>query len=261
MEFLLYPALGVVAGLAAGLLGVGGGLIIVPVLIYGFTGLGFAPESLTHMAVGTSLATIILTSSGSIYQHNKQGNVLWPVLRWFAFGLIIGALLGAKIADLINGRVLQIMFGVFAIVVAIQMVFGLRPKPSRGIPGKLGLVSAGVGIGSASAIFGIGGGSFSVPFLVWCNQEMKKAVGTSAAGGFPIAFAGALGFVITGWQNETLPSYSLGYVYLPALAGIAVTSIIFARVGAHWAHRLHPATLKKIFAILSVTIGIKLIIG
>lgn len=261
LEFLLYPLLGIFAGLTAGLLGVGGGIIIVPVLIYSFTALGFSSDVLTHMAVGTSLATIIITSAGSVYQHHRKGAVLWPILVWFAVGLVIGALGGAKLADLLRGRVLQILFGVFALVIAWQMLMGFKPKPSRSVPGKSGLTLAGVLIGCVSAIFGIGGGSLSVPFLTWCNIRMQEAVGTSSAAGMPIAVAGALGFLITGWQHPALPPHSVGYVYLPALVGIAVTSVIFAQLGARWAHRLPAATLKKIFAVLLAVVGGKLLAG
>ena len=260
-EYLLYPLLGVFAGLAAGLLGVGGGIIIVPVLIYSFTALGFSGEVLTHMAVGTSLATIIITSAGSVYQHHKKGAVKWSVLLWFAVGLTMGALFGAKIADLMRGRVLQILFGVFALVIAFQMLKGFKPKPSRALPGKGGLTIGGVLIGAVSAIFGIGGGSLSVPFFTWCNMKMQDAVGTSSAGGMPIAMAGALGFVWTGWQHPALPPFSVGYVYVPALLGIAVTSVIFAQIGARLAHRLPAATLKKIFAVLLMVVGVKLLLG
>jgi len=261
LEFLLYPLLGIFAGLTAGLLGVGGGIIIVPVLIYSFTALGFSADVLTHMAVGTSLATIIITSAGSVYQHHRKGAVLWPILVWFSVGLVLGALGGAKVADLLRGRVLQILFGVFALVIAWQMLMGLKPKPTRGVPGKAGLTVAGVIIGCVSAIFGIGGGSLSVPFLTWCNIRMQEAVGTSSAAGMPIAVAGALGFVITGWQHPALPPHSIGYVYLPALLGIAITSVIFAQLGARWAHRLPAATLKKIFAVLLAVVGGKLLAG
>ena len=261
LEFLLYPLLGVFAGLSAGLLGVGGGVIIVPVLIYSFTALGFSSEVLTHMAVGTSLATIIVTSAGSVFQHHRKGAVLWSVLTWFTLGLVVGALLGAKVADLLHGRVLQILFGAFALVIAAQMIIGKQPKAGRTLPGRTGLTGVGVLIGAVSAIFGIGGGSLSVPFFTWCNMKMQNAVGTSSAGGMPIAVAGASGFVWTGWQHPQLPEFSIGYVYLPALGGIALTSVLFSQIGARWAHRLPAATLKKIFAILLVVVGVKLLFG
>jgi len=261
VELLIYPVLGIVAGLAAGLLGVGGGLIIVPVLIYAFTSQGFSPEVLTHMAVGTALATMIVTSSGSAYQHHRNGAVVWSVFLWFAVGLSAGALLGAKLADLLHGRILQILLGCFAILLALQMAAGKKAKPSRALPGKPGLVLAGGIIGSISAIFGIGGGSLSVPFFSWCNMKMQQAVATSAAGGLPIAVAGSAGFIYTGWNEAGLPPHSVGYIYIPALIGIAITSVVFSQIGAHWAHRLPAATLKKIFAALLVVVGIKLVIG
>lgn len=260
-EFLLYPLLGVFAGLTAGLLGVGGGIIVVPVLIYSFSALGFSPEVLTHMAVGTSLATIIITSAGSVYQHHRKGAVLWPVLTWFALGLVAGALLGAKVADLLHGRILQILFGAFAIIIALQMLKGAQPKPSRTLPAKPGITAVGVLIGAISSIFGIGGGSLSVPFFTWCNMKMQQAVGTSSAAGMPIALAGAAGFVWTGWHHPQLPEHSLGYVYLPALLGVAVTSILFSQLGARWAHRIPAVTLKKIFAALLAIVGAKLLYG
>lgn len=261
LEFLLYPLLGVFAGLSAGLLGVGGGIIVVPVLIYSFTALGFSQEVLTHMAVGTSLATIIVTSTGSIYQHHRKGAVLWSVLTWFTLGLVAGALLGAKLADLLQGRVLQVLFGAFALVIAAQMIKGKTPKASRTLPGRAGLTGVGVLIGAVSAIFGIGGGSLSVPFFSWCNMKMQDAVGTSSAGGMPIAMAGAAGFVWTGWHHPQLPEMSVGYIYLPALLGIALTSVLFSQIGARWAHRLPAATLKKIFALLLAVVGVKLLFG
>ncbi len=261
MQFLIYPAVGVFAGLAAGLLGVGGGLIIVPVLIYAFTLQGFSPEVLTHLSVGTALATMIVTSSGSIYQHHKKGAVLWPVFLWFAVGLSMGALLGAKLADLLQGRWLQMLLGGFAILIALQMAVDKKPKPSRALPGKAGLALAGGIIGTLSAIFGIGGGSLSVPFFTWCNMKMQQAVATSAAGGLPIAIAGSAGFVLNGLDEAALPPSSVGYVYLPALVGIAITSVVFSQIGAHWAHKLPATTLKKIFAGLLVIVGLKLLIG
>ena len=261
IELLIFPALGVVAGLIAGLLGLGGGIVVVPVLIFTFALLGFSATVATHMAVGTSLATIIITSFGSVRQHHAKGAVRWDVFRFLAVGLVIGALAGAEVADWMNGRLLQILFGAFAILIAVQMVAGFKPHPARDVPGAIGLGGAGIGIGLASAIFGIGGGSLTVPYLTWCNVRMQQAVGTSSAAGMPIAIAGALGFVIAGWDAQPLPEYSLGYVYLPALLGIGVTSVIFAQVGASFAHRLPAQTLKKCFGVILVLVGIKLIVG
>ena len=261
VELFIFPLLGVAAGLIAGLLGLGGGIIVVPVLIFTFDLLNIADNVATHMAVGTSLATIVITSFGSVRQHHAKGAVRWDIFRYLAIGLVIGALAGAEVADWMDGRVLQMLFGIFAIAIALQMVAGFRPNPGRDVPGRFGLGVAGVVIGLASAIFGIGGGSLTVPYLTWCNLKMQHAVGTSSAGGMPIAIAGALGFVLAGWDAQQLPPYSVGYVYLPALLGIGITSVIFAQVGARFAHRIPAQTLKKCFGVILVLVGIKLILG
>lgn len=260
MEFLLYLLLGAAAGVLAGLFGVGGGIIIVPVLVFSFTAQGFDPAILTHMAVGTSLATIIFTSINSVLEHQRKGAVLWPVFTWMALGILLGAGLGALTASTIQGPMLQKIIGVFAIIVAIQMAFGLKPKASRAVPGKPGLTIAGVVIGWASAIFGIGGGSLTVPFLTWRSVPMQRAVATSSACGLPIAAASALSFMVLGWHEASLPAWSLGFVYLPALAGIAITSMFFARFGVRLAHRLSPIVLKRLFALLLVCVGVTFLV-
>ena len=255
MEFALYLLLGSLAGVLAGLFGVGGGIIIVPVLVFSFTAQGFAPEVLTHLAVGTSLATIVFTSINSIREHHRRGAVQWPLFRWLAPGILAGAAVGGATAALINGPILQKIIGVFAICVAIQLALNLTPKNPRPLPGKPELIAAGGVIGWASAIFGIGCGSVTVPFLVWRSVPMQQAVATSAACGFPIAFAGALVFIATGWHDTQVPEWSLGFVYLPALLGIAITSVFFARFGAKLAHKLSPVLLKRLFALLLVVVG------
>lgn len=260
MELLLYLMLGAAAGVMAGLFGVGGGLIIVPVLVASFAAHGFAPEVLTHLAVGTSLATIIFTSINSVREHHLKGAVRWSVFVWMAVGILLGAALGALTASKIQGPLLQKIIGVFAISVALQMTLGLKPKASRAVPGKPGLTVAGVVIGWASAIFGIGGGSLSVPFLMWRSVPMQQAVATSSACGLPIALAGAISFMWIGWNEPQLPQWSAGFVYLPALAGIAVSSMFFARVGARLAHRLSPLVLKRLFALLLFCVGLNFLI-
>ncbi|MBI7216815.1 sulfite exporter TauE/SafE family protein [Pseudomonas aeruginosa] len=256
MEFLLYIVLGACAGVLAGLFGVGGGLIIVPALVFSFTAHGFGGDVLTQMAVGTSLATIVFTSINSILEHHRRGAVRWPVFVWMTLGILIGSALGALTAAQIKGPLLQKIIGVFAILVALQMVLDLKPKGSREVPGKGGLTLAGAVIGWASAIFGIGGGSLTVPFLSWRSVPMQQAVATSSACGLPIAISGALSFIAVGWHNPQLPEWSLGYVYLPALVGIAATSMLFARFGARLAHRLSPRVLKRLFALLLFSVGI-----
>jgi hypothetical protein len=260
MEFPLYLILGGFAGVLAGLFGVGGGIIIVPVLVLSFTAQGFSPDVLTHLAVGTSLATIVFTSINSILAHHRKGAVRWPIVLWMTVGILVGTAVGTLTAAAIQGPVLLKIIGVFAIVMAIQMGLNLKPKASREVPGKPGLTLAGGVIGWASAIFGIGGGSLTVPFLSWRSVPMQQAVATSAACGLPIAIVGALSFMLVGWNEAQLPQWSLGFVYLPAMAGIAITSMFFARIGANLAHRLSPLVLKRLFALLLLGVGINFLI-
>ncbi|GFM80753.1 UPF0721 transmembrane protein [Pseudomonas cichorii] len=260
MEFVLYLALGACAGVLAGLFGVGGGIIIVPVLVLSFGLQGFDASVLTHLAVGTSLATIVFTSINSVRAHHSMGAVRWPIFAWLTVGILVGAGLGSLTASYIAGPYLQKIIGVFALLVALQMALDLRPKASRSVPGKPGLAAAGVVIGWASAIFGIGGGSLTVPFLTWRSVSMQQAVATSAACGFPIALASAISFMILGWHDPLLPPHSLGFVYLPALLGIAVTSMFFARFGARLAHKLSPRLLKRLFAALLLCVGTSFLI-
>ncbi|QSP96184.1 sulfite exporter TauE/SafE family protein [Marinobacter salinisoli] len=256
-----YLALGALAGTLAGLFGIGGGLIIVPVLIFSFGIQGVSPEVAAHLAVGTSLATIVFTSISSIRSHHSRGAVRWDVFRPMAVGIVMGAILGAWTASLLSGPVLELVIGVFVILVAIKMLLGAEPKPGRDVPGSTGLATAGGGIGWASAIFGIGGGTLTVPFLSWCNVRMQSAVGTSAACGLPIAVAGALGNVGTGWNHAALPEYSLGFIYLPAMLGIIATSVVFAKVGAALAHRLNAQVLKRVFAVFLMVVGLRFLLS
>lgn len=260
MELLLYLLLGAAAGVLAGMFGVGGGIIIVPVLVLSFTAQGFEPAVLTHLAVGTSLATIIFTSINAVLEHQRKGAVRWPVFAWMTLGILLGAAFGAATAAAIQGPLLQKIIGVFAIVIAVQMAFELKPKASRTVPGKAGLTAAGGVIGWASAIFGIGGGSLTVPFLTWRSVPMQQAVATSSACGLPIALASALAFIWLGWDKPALPEWSLGFVYLPAMLGIAITSMFFARFGARLAHKLSPRLLKRLFALLLFAVGVNFLI-
>lgn len=261
MTLLLYLALGAAAGTLAGLFGIGGGLIIVPTLILTFSAQGIAPEVLTHLAVGTSLATIVVTSISSVKAHHEKGAVRWDWFAPIAIGIVVGSALGVKTAAMMSGPLLQKAIGVFAIIIAIQMGLGLKPRASRTIPEKPGLIGAGGVIGWASAIFGIGGGSLTVPFLSWCNAQMQAAVATSAAVGLPIAVVGALVNIQEGWNNPLLPEWATGYVYWPAFIGIVSMSVIFAKFGAKLAHRLPSDTLKRIFAVLLLIVGARFLLS
>jgi uncharacterized membrane protein YfcA len=251
----IYLILGACAGLVAGLFGIGGGLIIVPVLVLSFELQGMSPEVLTHVAVGTSLATIVVTSLSSVRTHHLKQGVRWELFKPMAVGIVIGAVVGVKMAGQLSGPTLQLLIGCFAIVIAIQMGLGLKPKPHRQVPGPLGLGVAGSLIGTGSALFGIGGGSMTTPYLSWCNVRIRHAIGTSAACGLPISIAGATMNIEQGWSHPELMPWSLGYVYLPAFIGIVLTSAIFARYGAQLAHRLPEKVLKRAFAVLLLAVG------
>lgn len=258
---LLYLMLGAFAGIMAGMLGVGGGLIIVPVLVWIFHHQQVSDAVIMHLAIGSSLATIVVTSISSIRAHHRRGAVLWPVFWRLTPGIVVGAWVGAAIADALPSAILSKVFAIFVLTVAAQMGFGAKPAPHRELPGTVGMAAAGGMIGAVSAIVGIGGGSLTVPFLTWCNTAIRQAVATSAACGLPIALAGALGFIVTGLNTPNLPAWSLGYVYSPALLGIAVTSMLLAPLGARLAHTLPTDVLKKVFAVFLAIIGTRMLLS
>lgn len=243
-----YVVLGVFAGVIAGLLGVGGGLIIVPILVSLFVLQGFPSPVIMQLAVGTSLATIVFTSLSSMRAHHRRGAVNWPVMAQLSMGIVVGAWLGGVLAEWMGGLLLAALFGLFELTVAGQMAFGRPPAPHRVTPGRLRNVVAGVVIGAVSALLGIGGGTLTVPYLVWHNVDVRQAVGTSSACGLPIALIGALGFVLVGWNVGALPPGSTGYVYWPAVIAISIASVASAPLGARLAHRLQQKNLKMVFA-------------
>lgn len=260
--FISYIGLGVIAGFVAGLLGVGGGLIIVPALILIFQSNHFNHNIIVHLAIGTSLATIIFTSLSSIYAHHfTHKAVRWDIVKKLTPGIIVGALFGAIIADYISAKILQQFFGFFELFVAFQMALNIKPHASRSLPGYKGIITAGTGIGTISSIVGIGGGTLTVPFLVWCNVKMQQAVATSSACGLPIAVAGCVGFVLTGWNESNLPEHSLGYVYWPAFITIVISSMLLAPLGAWLAHRLSAAKLKRYFSLVLFILGLKMLLS
>ena len=258
--WLLYLALGAFAGILAGLLGVGGGLVIVPLLTFIFTSQGLPPEHILHLALGTSLASIMFTSVSSLRAHHGRGAVNWAVVRNITPGIMVGTFSGSWVAAQLSTDVLKIFFVVFQYYVATQMLLDIKPKPHRQLPGAVALSGVGVMIGGVSSLVGIGGGSMSVPFMVWCNVAMRTAIGTSAAIGFPIALAGAAGYLVNGLSAQ-LPPHSIGFIYLPALLGIAAASVLTAPLGARLAHSLPIDKLKKAFALLLLVMGTKLLLS
>ena len=258
VEWAAYIGLGLFAGFVAGLLGVGGGLIIVPVLSFVFAAHHFSDAYLLHLALGTSLASIVFTSISSFRAHHAHGAVNWKIWRQVTPGIVTGTLLGSVLAAHLSTHFLKVFFVIFLFYVGTQMILDIKPKAARELPGRPGMFGAGNVIGVVSSLVGIGGGTLSVPFMTWCNVKLHDAIGTSAAIGFPIAVAGAAGYVANGLRVDGLPPYSLGFVYLPALAAIAVASILTAPLGAKLAHRLPVKKLKKIFAILLYTLGMRM---
>jgi hypothetical protein len=257
-----YVVLGAVAGVLAGLLGIGGGLVIVPFLTFMFTAQGFAPDYIVHMALGTSLASIIFTSMSSVMAHHKRGAVVWPVVFRITPGIIAGSLFGTVVAAQLSSAVLKGFFSAFLYYVATQMLIGIKPKPSRSTPKTAGMFAAGGTIGIFSSLAGIGGGTLTVPFLVWCNTIMHKAIGTAAAVGFPIAIAGTAGYIANGLSvAEALPGHTLGFIHLTALASIVAASVLTAPIGAWLAHRLPVDKLKKIFAFLLFLLATRMLVS
>lgn len=255
----LYVALGAAAGTLAGLFGIGGGAIIVPALFLAFQATGVEASLAMHLALGTSLASIIVTAVSSVRSHHRLGNVAWPLVAWMAVGLVGGTALGSVVAARLDGTVLRYGFVAFLGLVALQMMTGWRPQVrEKAPPISPVLVGAGSVIGFASALFGIGGGTMSVPFFAWCGLEMKRAVGSSAACGFPIALIGGAGYAVAGASHPGLPAYSVGYVYLPACLGIVAASAPFAHLGAKLASRLSEVWLRRAFAAFVLVIAFKL---
>ncbi|GFM32877.1 sulfite exporter TauE/SafE family protein [Desulfovibrio subterraneus] len=258
---ILYLALGAVAGILAGLLGIGGGLVIVPMLHFAFQWQGLPVEHQMHMALGTSLATIIMTSVASYRAHDKLGAVRWDIFRSITPGIIVGTLLGSWLAARMSTGILKVVFVCFLYYVATQMLMGIKPKPTREIPGTTGIFGAGSIIGCVSSIVGIGGGTLTVPFMTWCNVQMHVAIGTASAIGLPIALAGTLGYVVNGWGVAGLPDWTIGFVYIPALLGIIAASVLTAPFGARLAHSLPVSKLKRIFAILLYAVATKMLLS
>ena len=257
---LAYIGLGLFTGFSAGMLGIGGGLVMVPTLTMMFAAqAGFPIDDVLHLALGTSIATILFTSLASLRAHHQHGAVLWKVVLQITPGILFGTVLGTLFAAQVPARPLALFFTVFVCLVAVQMALNLKPKPSRELPGTVGVLAVGTGIGAMSALVAIGGGAFTVPFLTWCNVRVQNAIGTSAAIGFPIAVGGTLGYLYNGWGHAGLPTWSMGFVYLPALAWMVPPSMLMAPLGAKLTHRLPVVTLKRVFACLLIALASKML--
>jgi uncharacterized membrane protein YfcA len=246
-------------GFLAGLLGIGGGMVMVPMLFFVFTAKGFPAGHMMHLSLATSMATIIFTSISSVRAHHQHGGVDWSVARMMSPGIVVGSLCATLVVAHVPTRPLAVFFTGFMFYAATQMFFEVKPKPSRQLPGAAGLFGAGAAIGGVSSVLAAGGAFLSIPFLAWCNVPLKRAIGTAAANGFPIAVAGTAGYVLNGLRVEGLPEGSVGYVYLPALAIIVAASMPTAPLGARLAHRLPVKRLRIVFAVMLLGLALRML--
>ncbi len=247
--------MGAFGGFAAGLLGIGGGMLLVPFITMILTAKNFPPEFIVHIAIATSLATVMFTSLSSVRAHHQHGAVLWHIVKVLTPGILLGSWLGPWLGKQMNSAMLSLFFSAFIMLSATQMLLGKKPSGSRALPGTVGMLGMGGLIGVLAGLVGAGGGFISVPFMSRCNVKIHNAVATSAALGFPVALAGTLSNIYHGMSMQGLPAYSLGFIYLPALLVISLTSISFAPLGAKVAHSLPVASLKKCFALVLYCLG------
>ncbi len=253
-----YLVLGAITGFLAGLFGVGGGLVLVPVFLFLFDAQHFPAEYLLHLSLGTSMATIVFTSLASMRKHHQHGGVNWQVVRRITPGILLGTAIGALAASAIPAKGLGIFFALFVYFAAAQILLDKRPHPSRQLPGIAGMTLTGSFTGWISSLVSIGGGTIVVPFLVWCNVPIRNAIATSAAIGFPVAVGGTLGYLAIGWHIDALPGPHLGYVYLPAVFWVALASVVTAPLGAKATHRMKVELLRRLFAVLLIMLATKL---
>jgi len=259
----IFPLLGVVAGILAGLLGVGGGLVLVGALAWLLPLYGVPKEAAMHAALASSLASIVMTAASSAYAHHRRGSVLWPTVKWMVPGLVLGGWLGSGIAIGLDDQVLRWVVAVYCLLAAAQLLYGRSREARVGMvaepPTGLPMTAAGVGIGAMSALVGIGGGSMTVPLLVWRGVAAVRAVGTSSACGVAIGLASAIGYALHA-PAGALPHDAVGYIHLPAAVGVAASSVLAAPYGTRLAHRLSGRALKRVFALFLLGVGVTLLL-
>jgi uncharacterized membrane protein YfcA len=256
-----YLAIGAAVGFLAGLLGIGGGAVMVPMLVFVFTAQGLPGEHILHIALGTAMATIMFTSIASMRAHHAHGAVDWRIARALAPGILAGSFCAALLAGQIPTRPLAVIFTALVFYAATQILFDLRPRQTRDLPGPAGLFGAGAVIGGVSSLMAAGGAFLCIPFLAWCSVPLRRAIGTATAVGLPIAVAGTAGYALQGSFAEGLPAWSLGYVYLPALILVAGASMLAAPWGARVAHRLPVKRLRVAVALLLYAVAARLLAG
>ncbi len=261
LYLIAFAAIGVVAGLLAGLLGIGGGAVIVPALILLFTRLNFVDAWIPHQAVATSLATVIATGSASAWAHHRQGAVRWDFFLRLTPWILVGAGLGSFVAGWLPALWLKRLFALFLLYSGLRMLGATPPRAALGLPSTAILGAFATAFGTLSALLGIGGGIFIVPFLAHHGLTMQRAVATSSACGVPLALAGSVGFMLSGWGREGLPAQSAGFVYWPAAVAIVAASMPMATLGARLAHQLPTRTLTRIFGGLLLLVGLQLLLA
>ena len=261
MEWLAgYLAIGAFVGFCAGLLGIGGGAILVPLLTLLLAAQDIPREHVLHLAVGTTMATILLTSVSSVWAHAARGSLRWDIVRAMTPGVLAGGLAGSSVASRVPTTLLAVLFAATVFVAATNILLERKPRPSRSLPGTAGMLAVGFAISALSAFAAVDGAFLTVPFMLWCNVPLLQAIGTAAAIGFPIALSGTIGFVASGWGAEGLPPWSAGYVYLPAFAAVSLASVALAPAGAATAHRLPTRLLKRLFVFLLYGLALYLIV-
>jgi uncharacterized membrane protein YfcA len=258
-EWWIFPAAGLLAGLLAGCFGIGGGLVFVPVMVWVFSMMDVGDSVLMHLAIGTSLATIVPTSLSSIYAHHRRDAVQWAVFAKLVPGILAGGLAGAALANELDFPQLKTLFSSLLLIIAVYILVDRKPVGHRTLPGRVWMTAAGIGIGTVSALGGIGGGVLTNPYLLWCSVGIRQSVATAAACTLPVALAGSTGFILTGLHAEGLPQFSSGYVYWPAVAGMAVASLFGAPLGAAIAHNVPTAGLRRALAVLLMIVGVKIL--
>jgi uncharacterized membrane protein YfcA len=261
IEWSAYLAIGALVGFAAGLLGIGGGVVMVPLLALVFRAHDLPTEHVLHLALGTALAAMVFTSISSMRAHHAHGAVDWKIARAMSPGMLLGSFVAALIAGFIPTRPLALAFTALVFYAATQILLDLKPPGSRDLPGSIGLFSAAAVIGAVSSLLAAGGAFMTIPFLAWCKVPLRRAIGTAAANGLPIAVAGTAGYIMHGLRVTGLPPASVGYVYLPALGLVVITSMLSAPLGARLAHRLPIKRLRTLFAVLLYFFAVRMLVG
>ncbi|MBU2923859.1 sulfite exporter TauE/SafE family protein [Colwellia sp. 4_MG-2023] len=252
--------LGAITGFLAGLLGIGGGLIVVPALVYLLPQLGISNEVIMPMALATSLSTIVITSSSATLAHHKNRNIPWNITKPLMFIVAFGALVGAFIADHLSAQALTSFFAIAVVILASYMLLSIRLQRYKEMPSKIKLQFISLLTGVVASLMGMAGGAILVPILTYFGTPLRHCIGIATVCGVMVALFGSLGYIISGFGNELLPAWSLGYVYLPALSGIALTSSLFAPVGVKYAAKVPVQTLKKLFAIFLIIVAMKMML-